>query len=243
MTSDNRTRWWIDYFRDLAHQKDESPRYGFSNEAVMVQNVGAIVEASGRVRGMRVLDCGCGSGRLARVFHGLGASVTAFDAVAEHFQSQATECPNVRWVHATVDGFLNETHVTGDSWDIVVASEIAQHVGFDTVLQLASLVAPGGRLVATFPNADCPIVSDAARRFDGHYVPVSLSALPDLLATAGIRQRSHWRGLRFQDDQRVAPYIATGWNPTLAREQSSGINRILLVVLDDRLEVEDGATD
>ncbi len=226
-----RTSFWIKFFDRLREAETESAQLGFSNENVMIQNTAFIVECAGRVSGRRVLDCGCGSGRLARVMMALGGTVTAFDPVGARIDDLARRYPDVTWAESTIDRWV-KAHRSGDDapYDIVIASEVLQHVGVEVLPELFSLVSDGGRLVATVPNADCPIVSSAATRFDGHFTPVPLSGLRSRLRALVPDAEAFWRGLRLQDDQRVGPYMATSWNQEFDTAASSRSNRVQLVL-------------
>jgi 2-polyprenyl-3-methyl-5-hydroxy-6-metoxy-1,4-benzoquinol methylase len=229
----NKTEYWLDYFTLLRNRKSESAQLGFSNERVMIQNASFILECAGEIEGKRVLDCGCGSGRLARIFHSLGGVVEAFDPLGDRISELQDQYPSIRWAESTLEQWTaaREQRDSAHTYDIVVASEVLQHIGTESLPALFALVVPGGRLIATVPNSDCPIVQTAAQRFDGHYTPLSFTALPEMLRALMPTAELAWRGFRFQDDQTLAPYVATGWNLTVNREESEMINRLLFVAL------------
>jgi 2-polyprenyl-3-methyl-5-hydroxy-6-metoxy-1,4-benzoquinol methylase len=233
MTGMNRTEYWVDYFQLLQQRQSESAQLGFSNERVMIQNAAFILECAGEVAGKRVLDCGCGSGRLARIFHSLGGVVDAFDPLGDRISALQEQYPSVQWAESTLEQWTTarETRKSADTYDIVIASEVLQHIGTESLPILFALTSPGGRLIVTVPNSDCPIVEAATRRFDGHYTPISFCELPELLHALMPTAELAWRGFRFQDDQTLAPYVATGWNQTMNRAESESINRLLFVAL------------
>jgi 2-polyprenyl-6-hydroxyphenyl methylase/3-demethylubiquinone-9 3-methyltransferase len=106
------------------------------------------------LKGLRVLDVGCGGGILAEPLARLGGEVTGIDLVAEALEAARG--------HADAQGLavdyrlegVAETVARGERFDLVVASEVVEHVpdqaGF--VHDLAALVAPGGVLCLSTLN-------------------------------------------------------------------------------------------
>jgi hypothetical protein len=90
-------------------------------------------------------------------------------------------------------------------------------------------LAPGGRLVAVVPNADCSIVAGTRQRFDARYAPPTFEQLSrEVGSLPGVAQ---WacRGLSFADDQRIAPYETTPW--TRAPSWTRQPNRLQLAAV------------
>ena len=231
MNESDRTSYWIDYFRKLQDRPLESEQLGFSNEAVMVQSVAFVLEACGTIAGKNILDCGCGTGRLARVLDALDGNVTAFDPVGERISELASRYPTVVWAESTIDQWCQTTREMKPrrAYDVVVANEVLQHVGVQALSDLFELVAPGGRLVVTVPNADCEIIVAAEERFDGHYTGVSLHRIRNTLGELLPGARFRWRGYGFQADQSTGPYCASDWDVHLDLPESARMNRILFV--------------
>jgi hypothetical protein len=76
----------------------------------------------------------------------------------------------------------------------------------DTLNYLYSRLNPGGRLVAMFPNRECPIVKRTTERCEGQYVGITVAELRQL--AENLSNLDFWacRGLAFIEDQRLAPY-------------------------------------
>ena len=99
--------------------------------------------------GLAVLDVGCGGGLLAEPLARLGAGVTGIDPVASSIEA-------ARW-HAAEVGLaidyqattLGELAAGGRSFDLVVASEVVEHVPDVPAFldELAAAVRPGGLVV------------------------------------------------------------------------------------------------
>jgi 2-polyprenyl-6-hydroxyphenyl methylase/3-demethylubiquinone-9 3-methyltransferase len=106
------------------------------------------------LKGLTVLDVGCGGGLLAEPLTRLGAAVTGIDLVGEalevarrHADAQALA------VDYRLEG-VGDVAARGDRFDVVVASEVVEHVphqaGFTR--RLAGVVAPGGVLCLSTIN-------------------------------------------------------------------------------------------
>jgi SAM-dependent methyltransferase len=100
-------------------------------------------------RGGRVLDVGCGSGRLAcLIASSTGAHVDAIDrssVMIKQAQARCADVANVRWLEGDVlDPGLP---LAADGYDAVTALSSLHHMPLDTALdRLATLVRPGGAL-------------------------------------------------------------------------------------------------
>ena len=106
------------------------------------------------LKGLRVLDIGCGGGVLSEPLARLGAEVTGADpsadniAVAQHHAEQAGVAVDYR---ATTAEHLA---AAGEKFDIVLAMEVVEHVT-DVKLFVrvcAGMVKPGGLLIAATLN-------------------------------------------------------------------------------------------
>ncbi|MDV7222309.1 class I SAM-dependent methyltransferase [Streptomyces prunicolor] len=94
-----------------------------------------------------VLDVGCGDGLLARKLASRAGSVTGVDRSPQMIRlARADVSPeNVTFVEAD---YLDATSLAEGTYDFVSAVAVVHHTEFeDAVARLASLLAPGGRLV------------------------------------------------------------------------------------------------
>jgi hypothetical protein len=116
-----------------------------------------------------------------------------------------------------------------EPFDIAFLLEVLQYMSFADVMDvLWRRLAPGGRIVAIFPNENCPIVSATSARFSARYAPPSLCAIVETIARMRDVETHRFRGLAFAADQRIAPYELSTWRtePVWA----TAPNRIQLVV-------------
>jgi len=117
-----------------------------------------IASLTGLKEGSRVLDLGCGTGRIARRLAGMGAVVTGLDATARYLEIAAQadrKCgEKVRYVEGDM------RNLAFDSEFDVVVSWFTSFGYFDdesnrAVLDgIATALAPGGRLVMDLHNRD-----------------------------------------------------------------------------------------
>ncbi|MGF1427198.1 class I SAM-dependent methyltransferase [Kitasatospora sp. LaBMicrA B282] len=105
----------------------------------------ALLDAAGVGPGLRVLEIGCGSGRLAALALSRGAEVVATDAVAEMVEVAAEALPAAKVLRAELPGLP-----FGDGeFDAAVGAFVINHVPDPPAAarDLARVVRPGGRVV------------------------------------------------------------------------------------------------
>ncbi|MDR6118582.1 2-polyprenyl-3-methyl-5-hydroxy-6-metoxy-1,4-benzoquinol methylase [Aeromicrobium sp. SORGH_AS981] len=165
-TDENHSTWYRDRFRDLAAEGAD-----LEGEARLVDALAP--------RGSRVLDAGCGAGRLGGALHHRGHDVTGVDADEVLVAEARARRPGPTWLVADlldVDlGAAFDVVVTAGNVMVFLAPGTEQRV----VANLARHVADDGALVLGF-------------RLDRHY---GLADLDDHLAAAGfaVEQRfSTW---------------------------------------------------
>jgi 2-polyprenyl-6-hydroxyphenyl methylase/3-demethylubiquinone-9 3-methyltransferase len=106
------------------------------------------------LKGLRVLDIGCGAGILSEPLARLGAEVTGIDPAGENIEiakSHADESGVAVDYRATT---AEELAAGGERFDIVLAMEVVEHV-VDVpafVATCTSMVKPGGLMVAATLN-------------------------------------------------------------------------------------------
>jgi len=105
------------------------------------------------LKGLKVLDIGCGGGIVAEPLAKLGASVTGIDPAGENIAAAALHAEKnglaIDYRAATVEALAGS-----ESFDIVIASEVVEHVAdLDLFVRSAGkAVKPGGLLVVTTIN-------------------------------------------------------------------------------------------
>ena len=118
----------------------------------------------------RVLDVGCGTGRVAVELAGRGFSVDALDLepqVVEQAGALATRCgASVRFFAADFQGV--DPRFPDETYDAVVCSEVLEHVGpwRDVLANMARVLHPGGLLILTTPNG--PRQFSVLDKYAGH---------------------------------------------------------------------------
>jgi len=121
-----------------------------------------ITERTGLKPGERVLDLGCGFGRHAFEAYRRGADVIAFDQDADEVASVTSmframeaegEAPS-GLVARAVRADLLSLPFPDASFDVVMASEVLEHIPDDDVAmaEISRVVRPGGRVAVTVPR-------------------------------------------------------------------------------------------
>jgi SAM-dependent methyltransferase len=123
------------------------------------------------VDGARVLDAGCGSGRIFR--YDLGP--VAAQIVGVDITPQLRENPNI---HRPLLGDVRALPLRDASFDVVLTSHVVEHLPRPEAAfrEMARVLRPGGRLLVLTPN-----------RF--HYVPLVAALLPHRLHVKFNRSR------------------------------------------------------
>jgi ubiquinone/menaquinone biosynthesis C-methylase UbiE len=112
----------------------------------------------GDVRGLNVLEIGCGEGAFARLLAERGANVTAadFSPVAVESASELLEdFPACRAIVADIEAIP----FSDEEFDLVVSEETLEHVPHPRrgLEELVRVTKRGGRLIVTTPNYFSPV--------------------------------------------------------------------------------------
>ena len=102
------------------------------------------------LRGKRVLDAGCGTGRFSEAAWRRGGRVVSLDIGARLLREVRRRCPTT-----TVCGDITQLALPKDCFDVVISSECIEHTPSPrrAVEELLRVAKPGGRVVITCPNA------------------------------------------------------------------------------------------
>ncbi len=207
--ADDGDGFWRSYYTGVHGQGQEWLDY--SNEMVQVQGFGLALEAAGRVVGRSALDVGCGMGRFTQLLHALGAApVSGLELIDGTVAALRQRAPAISW--RAGDAAAAASYAQLPACDLVFALEILQYVPFaPTISLLWQQVLPGGRLIGLIPNRCCPIVAKPMTRFAGRYLAVDEGEIGAALAALPALGAWRLRGLRFADDQAIAPYAVSQW--------------------------------
>jgi 2-polyprenyl-3-methyl-5-hydroxy-6-metoxy-1,4-benzoquinol methylase len=202
--ADSRRQYWEQHFAAVAEQGN--PWLDYSNERVQLQTLGLVLASSGNLIGLRCLDVGCGQGQLSATLAVFGAGeVIGMDMIQTLIDGNRRRYPQVRWECVN---FIDRPQVERlGMFDRIYAIEALQYLPIaEAVSFLYGRLNPGGRIVAMFPNSDCPIVKQTTQRCDSQYRGITLGELRQIAES--LPDLDFWasRGMAFTVDQRLAPY-------------------------------------
>jgi polyprenyldihydroxybenzoate methyltransferase/3-demethylubiquinol 3-O-methyltransferase len=87
------------------------------------------------LKGLRIVDVGCGGGILSEALARLGATVVGLDpceenviVAQEHSEKDSSICEQIKYLPITADHFLQYHHDQTQPFDAVVSSEVIEHV-------------------------------------------------------------------------------------------------------------------
>lgn len=131
--------------------------------------------------GGRVLDAGCGTGRVAIELAGRGVSVIGVDSDPDMLTTAQDKAPELRWAHCDLADARGLAAVAPGPFDLVLLAGnvmIFLEPGTEcrVLANLAERLAPGGLLVAGFS-----LLAD-----------VTLGQYDDLAAQAGLHLVARW---------------------------------------------------
>jgi len=146
-------KWWDPRGPMAPLHKLNPVRVGYIRDRATEQ-FGRDPKLIGCLKGLRILDIGCGAGILSEPLARLGADMVGIDPAAENIEAarlHASESGVAVDYRATTAESLAEA---GERFDVVLAMEVVEHV-VDVpafVATCASMVKPGGLLVMATLN-------------------------------------------------------------------------------------------
>ena len=149
--------------------------------------------------GGRVLDAGCGTGRVGIELARRGYEVVGVDVDAGMLAHARDRAPGLPWVQADLAALDADAHGLGAPFDLVVAAGnvvplVAHGTEAEVVRRLAAVLRPGGLLVAGFGLDAAHLPLDEA--------PFGLAEYDTWCAAAGLEpvtRLATWDGEAFDD--------------------------------------------
>lgn len=106
--------------------------------------------------GARILDYGCGAGRLVRAGHDQGLNLMGADVFYAGSNARQEAAASGLWGNAILEIQNGRLPFPDHSFDLVVNNQVMEHVeDLDAVLaEIYRVLAPGGQVLSLFPSKD-----------------------------------------------------------------------------------------
>lgn len=140
--------WWDPVGRFRAMHAFNPVRCGYIIDQVCVHYAQDRSDR-GCLRGLKILDVGCGAGMVCEPLAGRGATVTGIDATHRNIEiarwHAAESDLTITYEHALAETLIDE----GQVFDVVLNTEVVEHVADPALLmhQCSVLLKPGGTLI------------------------------------------------------------------------------------------------
>ena len=148
-----------------------------------------MLDLAGDLRGLRILDAGCGQGDLTLHLLQQGANVTALDVspgMIEVVRSRASRLPDTGGQLATVAAPLEQSELPDASFDLVLGKYILHHIDVSSgALELRRVLRPGGRAIFIENAGDNRLLIFARDRLAGRWGIPRLGTEDEHPLTAG----------------------------------------------------------
>ncbi|WP_281016770.1 MULTISPECIES: bifunctional 2-polyprenyl-6-hydroxyphenol methylase/3-demethylubiquinol 3-O-methyltransferase UbiG [unclassified Minwuia] len=168
------------------------------------------------LKGLSILDIGCGGGLVAEPMARLGGDVTGVDAAGDNIQAARTHATGlglqIDYRHDTAEALVEQ----GAQFDVVLALEIVEHVA-DVglfVASVAKLVRPGGLVIFSTlnrtPKAWALAVFGAERVM--RWLPVGTHSHAKFVKPSELAAHFRNGGLQLEDLTGLVFSPLTGWS-------------------------------
>lgn len=135
------------FYNTIADEFDSVVNYYDTLRRLEVVNEDLLPED---IANKKVLDAGCGTGWFAGAANKRKANVTAMDIGPDLLQKVSKKYPNI----STVEGSVMNMPFSDNSFDIVISSEVIEHVENPekAIAEISRVLKPNGIAIITTPN-------------------------------------------------------------------------------------------
>ena len=170
------------------------------------------------LRGLKILDIGCGGGLLAEPMARLGASVTGID-ITDAAITAAKAHANTMGLSISYQTITaEELAASGVIFDVIYASEVIEHVVDRPIFvkAIAQMLAPNGVVILTTINRSLPalIFAKFALEYIVQLVPSGTHDPQKFVKPNELRAEFMNAGILLDDMTGFAPRLTGGFRPT-----------------------------
>ena len=172
------------------------------------------------LRGLKILDIGCGGGLLAEPIARLGASVTGIDVTEAAIIAAKAHAKTMRLSIDYQTIAAEELAASGVIFDVIYASEVIEHVVDRPIFieAIAKMLAPNGVVIVTTINRSLPalIFAKFALEYVVKLVPAGTHDPQKFVKPNELRAEFINAGILLDDMAGFAPRLGGGFRPTVS---------------------------
>jgi ubiquinone/menaquinone biosynthesis C-methylase UbiE len=148
----------IETYKKGAESYDKERFMDFEGEYLDRKQKEFIKKIIGKVTGKKILECGCGTGRIAIELAKAGADVHGIDTSEEMLNKTKIKAEGLGLSISLKKGDIESIPYASETFDVVYTMHVLMHLPnyHKAIDEMYRVLAPGGILIADFPNKLSP---------------------------------------------------------------------------------------
>jgi 2-polyprenyl-3-methyl-5-hydroxy-6-metoxy-1,4-benzoquinol methylase len=178
-----------------SNEKNHPAKYQCSSSVVLRQVLLQLERSLGRLRGLRLLDYGCGAGPILSIAHELGMFPVGIEPNAV---ARSTTARSGVTIFANLDELRSQRPAA--QFDLIILWNVIEHLRepWSDLQELRGLVCPRGQLLVSTMNVECLRARFERRRWMNYENPTHLyyfsrRSLEGVIASAGFARVREWK--------------------------------------------------